>query len=634
METTSERKIRQCIEEIDLFERRGGDKGLALQLIADGEHRLRKSDEAESPFALKLKGRLLSLMYRLELAAPPAKSELAERFLSKVKKWIDSYKGFNPENFDWTPSKKIERVVKSYPAFGEHLLESPALFDRFCKWSFRDGNEIEPFIEFPSLVERLIECNFSQRLGIYKTRHLTLHRTQDYRGQVNKWLTIKMDGHDVNFAREETTVRLRVAKNASTLSYTVGEIFSIFKNKTKHPGELELLLEKGICYWPSYEPWKVIDLDTDIFWKTGETLRIRTLEELHYLFGKTLPGIHEVTEEVQIDEGYVHVNGLKVPWIEEGPYTFLENRMSILNRVEVVKREGNRATVRMRERVALDGKNFAYVLRATQEKEMSLLRTHGFSDVLIPLGDGTYFVYDDGKYPQKYPASLMRLLFDFVRTVLAAMQLYDDNYWFNHRFHTHEAIGLRPDQGRILMEIKRFILKLARDDKLGFEFQAEGCAKGQQVDVFKLLIFLAQKNVKSEIELITLIRDTLYSEELNIFDAEVGPNFFKTSLQEVYPEGFLGSLYSVIRLAPYKIQPYLIYVVYILFGAWNGLKLKLGVRDIELKHVDSPCWMDETPYRHSLYHPGWLHYQQKAIGITLASWKEWTLRKDPLFKRL
>lgn len=617
MEITTLNKLKKLIRRFDRFECEPSDFLHVDSLLAEAKRKLAKAEQFPESKAVQdasfaLRGRVVSLLYRLDRGSElPAKVD-CEKLLAKMAKTILDYKGFNEDTFDLMPSLKVEELCTYYPAYAELIAENDALFLEFFKWAIRDNNQVAPFVLFPAMVEVFKECNLSQRIGYYQGEHLTVHIDHDYDGNPIKWLALRIEGKEIKIGDQKQKVRMRDGSVR-----TVAEIFKVFKAKTKHPGDLELLGELGITYWPSYQPWKIMDLHADKFWLTVPPLKILTTEEVQQRFGMTVPGLDYVEEMVP-----------RTALIERDGLFFIENDRFILNEVEVLEEGRDYLKVRMRERVAVDGRNFLSVMRATCEKEMSFLRTHAFADVYIPLGDGRYQVFNDGKYPQKYPSNLFRLVTDFVRTVLAALQIYDDNVWFNHRNHTREAIGLYPKQGYVLMEIKRYLLKLARDDKLGFEFQAEGCAKMQQVDIFKMLMLLQHEKRADPEGIEHRITDMLYSEELENYDLTNIPNFFRTSLYQVQPEGFLGCFYALIKMTPLWMQPYVVSLVYMVFGAWRGLKIKLGQRDVEMTHLHSKCWHDETSYKHSLYHPGFLHKQQQYKGITLEKRKRDALRND------
>ncbi|GEM_PF-3057192 len=619
MESSYTHKAERLISRLDAFERNPEEFMLVDSLVAEAKRRLRRGAKHQSREAQAVSNRLcqrqLALIYRLEmdeeLEGLYDLHELKEELLDFLGEWIAAYPGFNRDNFDPQPSLKVDHVVDNYPAFADLLIRDKAIRIRFFKWAVRDSNQVDPFVLFPSLVEDLVRSNLSQRTGFYKGRHLVIHRDRNYDQNLICWLGLPFQGKEVNIAKKEEKVVL-----SDQQTRTVEEVFKVFENKRHTPGDVEFL-EEGIIYFPSYESWKVFDLEDPEFYKKGPILERLSVDEVQTRYGKTTPGLDLVRKEVSVND-----------LIERGEHLFFEHPYSLLNLVEVIEDRGETKVVKMRERIPVDGENDLMVIRATSERPMSLLRTHAFSDTYMGMGDH-YLHFNDGKYPQRYPESTIRLLLDFVRTVIAALQIYDDNLWFNHRNHVGECFGLTPGEGRVLMEIKRFLLTLARDDKLGFEFQAEGCAKMQQVDVFKLLVLLQNESEEELEKLEKKVRNLLYSKELEQFDVETMPNFFKTTLYKVSPEGFLGALYSFIKLFPMKVQPTLVTISYLFFGAWKGMKVRLGERDVDLTHLNSICWYDpHNPYGHSLYHPAFLHEQQKEVGITLLERKLHHLEND------
>lgn len=527
----------------------------------------------------------------------PSDDTLYTRLHKKLVETIRDYRGFNEETFDPNPSLKIRQLCDEFSDVAALLAENDALFMEFFKWAIRDNNAIEPFIFFPDLVELLKASNLSQRIGFYAGEHLKVVRE----GAKVKSLALRIEGEEIEITDLTRQVRLG---DGSTR--TVDELFKAFKHKSVHPGDLEFLKEKGITWWPSYEPWKAMDLDHPEYWRTIPVLKTLTIEEVQRKFGKTVAGL-ELVEATLPRSSLIEKKGL----------FFIENALFAFNEVEVLEEQGDQCKVRMRERIPVDGTHFLVVQRSTEEQGMSFARTHAFADIYIPLGDGCYQLYNDGKYPKVYPTSQMRLMMDFARMVAGVYQLYDDNLWYNHREHAREPLGLSPTQGRVMMEVRRFLIRQAKSGDFPFEFQSQGCAKMQQVDTFRIMQLLLQEKITDPAAIQERLQHLLFSDEVEVFDRAAMPNFFRTNLTHVRPEGFLGRIYSFIRGAPLVLQPLMFSSVYLLFGAWRPLNIAVGPRRLEMSHHRSYCWRDGL----SLYHPGALHALQRAKGIDLESRK-------------
>lgn len=625
METLTLNKIKKLLKKFDAFEVKPEDFSGLDKLLADAdlclvEGRKSKSKEMDAA-ANKLECRKISLLYRLErgeeMPVSQTKDYLKHELNKKMVDWVYSYPGFNPDTHDRFPEKKIIEVCERYPAYASLLLKDNKLLIEFFKWAIRDNNPVAPMVIFASLQEVLKECNLSQRTGYSFGRDLEIRMDYDREGHIIRSLWIPVEGVHRNIAEKDITVIF-----GDDSERTLEDLFLMFKNKVYYPGDVEYFPRIGITYWPSYEPWKVMNFASPTFWHEGPRLRILDIEEAQRIYGKTVPGLKVIEQMVPLES-----------LIERDGMYWMEHDRALFNEVEPIEWHGSLVKVRMRERIPVDGKNYIHVIRATKEKDMSFLRTHSFTDVLIPLESGRYYLFDMGKYPKKYPETTLRLVTSFVKVVLAALQVVDDNVFFNHRNHTRECIGLKPHEGKILLEIIRLMLILARDDKLGFEFQTEGCAKMIQVDIVKMLIYLASKDGEevSDDEVREKIMEYLYTHELDQFDLEHLPNFFRVTLDEVNPEGGLGILFALIKKCFKGIQPYLVSLVYLLMGVWRGMTFQIGGRRVKLSHMGSSCWHDDSYYRHSLYHPGYMHKQQEEKGITLLK-RKLDLIKLPFYK--
>lgn len=609
MEALTLVKIKKLISKFDQFERNPSEFESIEKLIEKADKLLEEGYRYDSQESVdmchKLMGRRISLIYRLEMGDRLKLRDSVEYLHYELNKklvdWVYDYTGFNPDTHDRDPERKIIDVCYQFPAYASLLLRDEKLLMEFFKWAVRDNNPVTPMVMFPSLAELLTQCNLSQRTGYNEGKDFKIHSDFDAQGHIIRKLMIPIEGIHYNIADPETKVRLKDGSER-----TIGQILKTFLNKVKGPSDLEFFPRIGITFWPSYEPWKVMDFDDPEFWVGPPQLRIINLQEAQRIYGKTVPGIHTI-EKVVLRENIIERDGMY--WIEH------DN--ALLNEVKILEELGGLVKVKMRERIPVDGINYIHVVRATKQKDMSFLRTHGFGDVLIPLKSRRYYLFTMGKYPKKFPSSVFKLVADFVKVVLAALQVVDDNVFFNHRNHARECIGLTPSQGKTLLEIIRFLLILARDDKLGFEFQTEGCAKMEQVDIVKMLMMIEEKEHPKQLEIRNKIAELLYSKELDRYDLDHIPNFFRTTLDRVEPEGTLGLLLAFVKKFPYRLQPYMVTTVYLLSGVWRGMTFKIGKRNVRLSHMESSCYRDHTLYKHSLYHPGYLHFQQEKKGITL-----------------
>ncbi len=391
-------KIKKLIRKLDHFERHPTEFERVETLIKktgaclDKEAKYKSIETKE--MCLKLEGRKISLFYRLEMGDRLQQKDSAEYLHQVLNKrmvdWVYAYQGFNPDTHDHDPERKIIEVCDSFPAFADLLLRDEKLLDSFFKWAIRDNNTVAPMVMFISLSELLQRCSLSQRTGYNMGRDIQIHTDYDIEGHIVRTLAIPIEGRHYNIAAKDQKVLMKDGTER-----TIKEIFEIFRNKVHGPSDLEFFPRIGITYWPSYEPWKVMNFDDPEFWLGPPQLRIINIEEAQRIYGRTVGGI-KMIETVLPREKIIERDGLY--WVEHD--------LALLNEVKVLEEMGGFVKVRMRERIAVDGKNFIHVVRATKQKDMSFMRTHGFGDVLIPLKSGRYYLFSMGKYPKKYPESV------------------------------------------------------------------------------------------------------------------------------------------------------------------------------------------------------------------------------------
>jgi hypothetical protein len=603
------KSICKLISEFDDFERLPSEQEVGQDLIYKADYYLKSQIVSDLHNAAReierLQARKTSLIYRLELdhllefrGSPEDLHHEMNKFLVD---WIYQSKGFNCDTFDHDPEKKIIEVCERFPVYARLLLKDRILRNRFFQWAIRDNNPIAPIVYFPSLAEQLIRCNLAQRIGYNKGADLLIRKSYSSEGHAIRTLHIPVEGSQVNIGNQEKKVTL---KDGTEL--TLGQLLEIFRKKRHGSNDIEFFPGVGITYWPSYEPWKVLDLDNTEYWKDGPQLKILNLREARKLYGKTVPGM-KMIETVVPFEKIVE---------RDGAYWF-DDDLFLLNEVEIIDEIGGFARIRMRERIPVDGNNFIYVIRATKEKDMSAMKTHGFGDILIPLKSGRYSLFTLGKYPREYPDGVMSLIANFANVVTGSLQVVDDNIFYNHRNHTRECIGLKTEQGKIFLEIIRILLMLARDNKMGFEFQTEGCCKMVQVDILKMLMLLEEEGYTDAETVREKVKEWLYSEKISGYDFDKLPNFFRTTVDRVKGDGALGWFVTVIKKFPCFLQPYLFTATFLFMGAWRKMTFKVGKRDVILSYLRSSCFWDGSAFRLSCYNPGYLHYQQEKKGITL-----------------
>lgn len=356
-----------------------------------------------------------------------------------------------------------------------------------------------------------------------------------------KILALMMEGRFVSLLNEEQRVTFR-----GDYELTIREIFEIFKNKQYKVGNLEFM-EEGIVNWNVHHLG---------YWDAA-TKMLRKIDFEREIWWNQLPIFERLT-----------------------------------------RRNASR-----RYGINLDGIQWVVAARATRgTPTLDYDKTHAFMEVAIPQEDGSYAIYDFGKFAYQFPSSFFNSLLTFCLNMHATIAYPDENIFYSHRQHGCYPFQINPSQGRRLMDlVKRDMIK-AREYNLVFQIESENCAK-----------WLFEK-------LTAILGDKL-------------PNMFKMSLMKTEPVGFVGACFNILRKLriPELIQFRMLTWVHIPFGSGVGTRISEN-GTLVVKTLEShDFWQTSI-----VYLPAFLIEQiEKGIIKTLIkAEEEWVkLNKKSFIKR-
>lgn len=363
--------------------------------------------------------RVVALEYRLDRVnggvAPEAFSESAYEILrAQAVEWKKTEPLLKFTGLSAKESAHL-RTATHYPLFTELLQRFPAVRVRFFQWILRDENDVQPFVQFPAAIERLMECGLSGRISRFGGGALKILREHlpGLNGE-QKILTLPFEGKDVSIL--DPSLRIHFA---SGYSLTIAEIFDVFRNKDVAVGDLEFMAE-GIVNWNIHQL---------AITKANESQRI------------------DVTQK---------------RWWEQMPL------FEVLNRRQVWKRYG----------IPLKPRQWIAAACATRGRpNLDYEETHAYLEIAIPRGGGQYAVYDFGKLALKYPETLMEKMNMFTKNVHATVAFPDENVYYSHRQKGFEPFALTPGQGVALMSLLRRDIERSRDLNFIYQIESENCAK-------------------------------------------------------------------------------------------------------------------------------------------------------------
>ncbi|HEX2549871.1 MAG TPA: hypothetical protein VHM20_08585 [Gammaproteobacteria bacterium] len=376
--------------------------------------------EGASVSMQKVLQRIIGLKYRIEKVyggldpLPDSDFQVFRDLLKKLEIFKRKQKLYDDTSLteqDW--AKLIE--VSRYYSFAKTILVYPDLRDNFFKWTFRDNNVVNTFVEFPAIAERLKNAFLDKRIGYFHPEEL-----QVFKENKQKIVTLRMyDGEKVqhiNILDENQVVTLNHHR-----IMTVREIFKIFANKKITPGNLEYFGQNGIMNWSSYEM-----------------------------------GAWNVQQQT-----YARISFINEKWWQALPY------FEIISRKKLAKRY----------HLTLQKNDWVQTIKATREaKNFDLLKRHGYFEMAIPIENDCYALYPFGKYPAEFPTRTIDQLQILSGTVLAKMQYPDENEFYSQRQHAScssiisEEVGLKK-----MAEIKNKIIA-SLENNVTFHFGGENCA--------------------------------------------------------------------------------------------------------------------------------------------------------------
>lgn len=378
----------------------------------------------------KLRCYCIGLKYRLQNSQSNEvyALEKVEDIFSKWKK-VNPMKGDREVNFH---EKKVLEKTCHYRSFVKLLLRDSSIREEYFKW-VSEGNEADPFIQFPAKATSLTWHSVSKILGHHGGHQLQVEVHHTPRG-CYKDLTMLFEGKRESILDDRKVVVLKHG-----YSLTLAEIFYIFRKRAEGFGNVEFSSTKGFINWNpikmgSYDPllqsYHQINLDVENWYTQLEPTAIYSLDQAQKIFKD------------------IHGNSLEC-----------------------------------------DGQRWMIGFVCTNAHEEILVQdAHAFLGVGIPDENKNYHFYPFGKFTQEFPPDLPESLQTFTQKAKALIQCfralidhlkggiaYPDENIRNNRFSHASYFSLTPEEGKSRLHKLREDLRSSRQGQLYFQYLSRSC---------------------------------------------------------------------------------------------------------------------------------------------------------------
>lgn len=432
----------------------------------------------------RIQFKLLSLKYRLEeknggIDTVPVQQPL----VNILRKIVLDWKSVHPfqRGDEGVSERDLFQILTTsqYPEFVYLLIDDKVTRDHFMTWTFQDGNSPKIFIEYPALQQKLRTSFLSNRIGKINNQCLKIKKIEKFvNGEFlfEKIVTLPFEGIEINILNPHQKISFK-----GHLTLTISEIFEMFKDKNYRVGNLEFLAQ-GICNWNVHKwgfwddlkkEYSVIDLNQEYWWKQ-------------------LPSIEIISKE-------------------EASQRYEQN---------------------------LNGKNWCVAATATRgSPSLDYENTHAFLELAIPDENGSYNIYDFGKFATFFPSTFFEGLSVFCHNLHAAVAFPDENIFYSHRQQTYHGFTISMEQGlKLLTAIKYDVFK-SNQKNFVYQIESDNCAKWVH---FHLVGILGEENV---------------------------PDMFRMHLLDTEPKSFVSSIFRLIKKLPKSLQTRAMTICHLPLGA-------------------------------------------------------------------
>ncbi len=301
----------------------------------------------------------------------------------------------------------------------------------------------------------------------------------------SKILTLPFEGVDHNILNPDYVVDFSYG-----LRLSMANIFEIFKNKAYDSGKLEFM-KMGIINWNAL------------------------------LMG------HYSAETNQIEPIDVNIKR----WWEKLPLFKTLSLEKVIERYGVVPHAGEWVASASSTRGSLN---------------LDFNNTHAFLEVAIPTGEGTYNLFDFGKFASIFPKNFLDAIKMLCKNSHASIAYPDENVYYTHRETALKSFILDESQAEQLMDSIKEDILASRSTNFVYQIESENCAKWVE---HKLYDALGSYNI---------------------------PHLFWMPLLDTEPNGVVKTIFSLIKKLPSRLQVPMLACLHLPLGAFQETLIQEG----------------------------------------------------------
>lgn len=347
---------------------------------------------------------------------------LLQQVTTAALEWKKRQKLYIEYNLTERDLKKVQETC-SYPKFAKLLLKDIQLREDFFKWTLRDGNGVSQFVQFPVICQRLKDAYIAPRLANFAGEALTIAKIP----KENPALKIYEKVLQLPFYNGTETKRISILDELREVTLNEGwslpikQIFDVFANKNKEPGDVEFLGINGIMNWNSRKlaPWNPQT-------KTFSLIDFNDKE-----------------------------------WIERLPLSRVKSQEVINESYGVPKKNWK----------------WLFVYRSSRdEDDLSIGGRHSFLEVVKPLKDGNFAIYPFGVYADNFPRSLFAAVSFINKTSRGSIVYPDDSINYTMRQHAIVPNEISSIEGLKLLKTIGQDLHKSQLGNVIFQPRRENCS--------------------------------------------------------------------------------------------------------------------------------------------------------------
>lgn len=347
-----------------------------------------------------------------------------KKLTEKLVEWKKLPKQFNLDTFEITEKDKEKlKLLARYTSVAKRVIDDEGLRNKFFNWAIRFNGDVDLFVEFPKLAEKMTTCRVQDWVGYIDNDVIKMEVEEGIK-------TVQMKYQDDNGQKKVSILDEKVIIVLEKgLELSIQEIFQIHADKLRKEPGLVCLFHDGLRNWNTRQigRWDkdrknvhLIDVTVEKWWKQLPILKKLTRQQAKDKYGKDL------------GEG---------------------------------------------ETIAA----FALCATRAEANKVNVNGTHSYDDAILPIeGEGDYAVYSIGKEAAKYPKDKWELLDIVFKFVHGNFVIPDPNPTYKLRQSTWTSTLVKTEVVANVMKRVSNKIEQGRAEQLSFQLFCTGCTKSAE----------------------------------------------------------------------------------------------------------------------------------------------------------